>query len=55
MTMNFFDGLVFALTKNRKENAGLREWARLEYKSDAEYAYNYYQTYGSAPVMGVKV
>jgi hypothetical protein len=54
MTMNFFNGLVKVLKSNsERDDSGLRSWARLEYKGDAEYAYNYYKSTGQIPALGV--
>lgn len=54
MTLNFFNGLVSVLRPDtNKDDSGLRAWAKLEYKGDADYAYNYYKATGKVPSVGV--
>ena len=52
--MKFFEGWV-SLFKSKKVDKDLQNWARIEYKHDAEFAYNYMITNGTAPVGGVKL
>lgn len=54
MTMNFFNGIVTVLKENKLDNSELREWARIEYKDDANFAYDYYLQTGKLPTVGVK-
>lgn len=50
LTLKFFQSLFTSGPNDRD----LRSWARIEFKSDAEYAYNHMKEYGMAPVIGVK-
>lgn len=52
LTLKLFDGLV-ASNKLRMNDHDLRTWARIEYKKDAEFAYNYMLENGIAPSFGV--
>lgn len=53
LTLKLFDGLV-SPRRSRMTDHELRTWARIEYKNDAEYAYNYMVETGRAPMLGVK-
>ncbi len=53
LTLKLFDALVGSPNTRIKDNE-LRTWARIEYKYDAEYAYNYMIEKGTAPNLGVK-
>ena len=46
--MKFFEGWV-SLFKRSKVNTELQNWARIEYKSDSDFAYNYMIAHGIAP------
>lgn len=51
--MKFFDGWN-SLFKNSRVDRDLQNWARIEYKHDAEFAYHHMLRYGVAPSIGVK-
>jgi len=51
LTLRFFQSLFSTGTPDRD----LRAWARIEFKADAEYAYNHIKEYGHAPAIGVKL
>lgn len=53
LTLKLFDGLVSK--KRIKANNDLQTWARIEYKHDSEYAYNYMLEFGVAPTIGAKL
>ncbi len=46
--MKFFEGWL-SLFKRGKTNTELQNWARIEYKSDSDFAYNYMIAHGTAP------
>lgn len=51
LTLKLFD----ALTSSRKSNfkdRDLRAWANIEYKNDADFAFNYIKEHGFAPSVG---
>lgn len=52
--MKFFEGWI-GLFRNKRVDRDLQNWARIEYKHDAEFAYNHMLTHGVAPTVGVKV
>lgn len=52
--MKFFEGWI-SIFNNKTMNRELQNWARIEYKSDAEFAYHHMITYGRAPTIGVKL
>lgn len=49
--MTFFEGWL-GLFKNGKVNKDLQNWARIEYKCDSDFAYNYMISHGRAPTDG---
>jgi hypothetical protein len=49
--MKFFEGWV-SLFKRGGNNTEIQNWARIEYKTDSDFAYNYMITYGTAPNPG---
>lgn len=51
--MTFFDGWV-GLFNSKKTNKDILNWARIEYKKDSEFAYNYMIAHGRAPTIGAK-
>ena len=52
LTLKLFEGMV-STRRTRINNHDLRTWARIEFKNDAEYAYNYMLENGTAPSLGV--
>jgi hypothetical protein len=53
LTIKLFDALVGS-RKTRMKDHDLRTWARIEYKNDAEFAYNYMVENGTSPSLGIK-
>lgn len=53
--MNFFNGLRDLMTSKTAHDSDLKNWANIEYKKDAVYAFNYIKEHGQTPVIGVKV
>lgn len=51
--MKFFEGWV-EIFNNKKIDRDLQNWARIEYKNDAEFAYDHMLKYGIAPSLGAK-
>ncbi len=49
--MKFFEGWV-SLFKTRSIDKDLQNWAKIEYKQDSEFAYNYMISNGTAPGIG---
>lgn len=47
LTLKLFDSLL-SLRSHHKDSE-LRNWASIEYKKDADFAYHHIKTYGSAP------
>lgn len=52
--MNFFNGLKDIMSNKDAHRNELRTWATIEYKKDAEFAYNYMLNHGVAPNAGAK-
>ena len=47
-TIKLFDSLVSS-KRNKIEDQDLHTWARIEFRKDPEFAYNYIKEYGVAP------
>ena len=50
-TLKLFDGLV-SPRRNTPKERDLQTWARIEFKNDADFAYNYMLENGTAPIVG---
>lgn len=53
LTTKLFEGWLRGL-KSAPSDKDLETWARIEYKKDALFAYNYMREHGIAPTIGVK-
>lgn len=53
--MKFFEGWISLFRKDTLHDSDLKTWARIEYKHDAEFAYNHMKEFGLAPTIGVKI
>ena len=53
LTTKLFEGWLRGL-KPMPSDVDLQTWARIEYKKDSVYAYNYMLEHGVAPSVGVK-
>ena len=49
-TLKLFEGLL-KVRSSRMSDRDLATWARIEYKNDAEFAYNHMKETGVAPTM----
>jgi len=56
MTKYVLSAIKFIAKPNRSStDRDLQTWARIEYKKDSEYAYNYIREYGVSPSVGVAI
>lgn len=51
LTLKLFDALVSPRVSGMTESE-LKTWARIEYKNDADFAYNYMKEHGKMPNVG---
>lgn len=52
ITLKLFDSLL-SLRRRSHRDSELHNWASIEYKKDAEFAYQHIKKHGVAPVEGV--
>lgn len=53
-TLKLFDGWLQNVARKPRDK-DLETWARIEYKKDSEYAYNYMREHGVSPSIGVTI
>ncbi len=53
-TLKLFEGWTKNMARASRDK-DLENWARIEYKKDSEYAYNYIREYGVSPSVGVTI
>jgi hypothetical protein len=50
------ENIFRALTSRQNDdNKALREWARIEFKHDSNFAYNYVKEFGKVPTIGASL
>ena len=52
-TLKLFEGWTKNMARASRDK-DLETWARIEYKKDSEYAYNYIREHGIGPSVGVQ-
>ena len=54
LSLKLFEGWVANMGRSSRDK-DLEAWARIEFKKDSEYAYNYIREHGISPSVGVTI